>query len=823
MGALAQYGCRDPRRRGLALLVAATATALLLVPAAPASSAPNTGVAWGSGYGDVPAPISGLSGVTAVSIGGLSSDALLSNGTVVEWGPGIPFPAPVSGLSEVTAVSAGDGYSIALLKNGKVMAWGEENSYGALGDGTTEESATPVEVSGLTEVTAISAGPENNLALKHDGTVMAWGRNDVGQLGNGSTTGPQTCGAYNQACSTTPVAVSGLNAVTAISAGYEDGLAVQSDGTVKAWGGGGAGQLGQGNVDLGLHDEAVPVGGLTEVTAVAAGAYHNLALRSDATVRSWGENSYGELGAGWSHEGPWGFVEEVKGLSGVTAIAAGDGFSLALLSNETVKAWGSNSLGQLGIGTSEGPEECLPTTYECSKLPVTVSGLSGVEGIAAGLEDRSAAFGAFASNVTSVSPNAGPGAGGISVTISGASLGEATAVHFGATEATSFTINSPTSITAVSPPGTGTVDVTVTTPEGDTPATEADRFSYQAAITAISPNRGPESGGTAVAITGTNFNEVAAVKFGSTAAAGWKVDSPTSLTAQAPPGTGVVDVTVVSSGGTSAPSSADRFTYVPAPTVVSLEPTTGPTGTRVTINGTSLDEVLAVKFGSTTASGIQVRTPGSSISAEAPSGAGTTDVTVTTPGGTSTTSSGDRFTYLPSATITKLKPTKGPASGETSVIISGTHLAEATAVHFGTTSAKGFTINTIKGVVSITAVSPAASAGTVDVTVTTPSGTTPIVSKDRFKFLPVVTGVSPSTGSKTGGASVTVSGSGFAPGSSATVFKFGTTKAKVVNCSSSTTCLVTVPAHVVGTVDVRATVNKASSVAAPPGDQFTYG
>ncbi|MFI4991547.1 MAG: IPT/TIG domain-containing protein [Solirubrobacterales bacterium] len=823
MGGLAQYSGRDSRRGGFALLLAATATALLLAPAAPASAAPSTGMAWGSGYGDVPATISGLSGVTAVSIGGLSSDALLSNGTVVEWAPGIPFPAPVSGLSEVTAVSAGDGYSLALLTNGKVMAWGEENTYGALGDGTTEESATPVEVSGLTDVTAISAGPENSLALRQDGTVVAWGRNDVGQLGNGSTSGPQTCSIYNQACSTTPVAVSGLSAVTAISAGYEDGLAVESDGTVKAWGGNGRGQLGQGNGDLELHDEPVPVGGLTEVTAVAAGLYHNLALRSDSTVRSWGENSYGELGAGWSHEGPWGFVEEVKGLSGVTAIAAGDGFSLALMSSGTVQAWGSNSLGQLGIGTSEGPEECLPTTHECSRLPVTVSGLSGVDGIAAGLEDRSAAFGAFASSVTAISPNAGPGAGGTSVTISGASLGEATAVHFGATEATSVTVNSPTSITAISPPGTGTVDVTVTTPEGSTPVSEADRFNYQPAVTSISPNRGVEAGGTAITIAGTNFNEVAAVEFGSTAAVSWKVNSPTSLTAEAPPGTGVVDVTVVSSGGTSATSSADRFTYVPAPTVLGLEPTTGPTGARVTINGTNLNDVLAVKFGSASASGIQVRDPGSSISAEAPSGAGTTDVTVTTPGGTSATSPSDRFTYLPSATVTKIKPTKGPVSGETPVTISGTHLSEATAVRFGATSAKGFTINTIKGVVSITAVSPAASAGTVDVTVTTPGGTSPIVSKDRFKFLPVVTGVSPNTGSKAGGESVTVSGSGFAPGFSSTVFKFGTTKAKAVSCSSSTTCVMTVPAHAVGTVDVKATVNKASSVASAPADQFTYG
>jgi outer membrane protein assembly factor BamB len=170
-------------------------------------------------------------------------------------------------------------------------------------------------------------------------------------------------------------------------------------------------------------------------------------------------------------------------------------------------------------------------------------------------------------------------------------------------------------------------------------------------------------------------------------------------------------------------------------------------------------------------------------------------------------------------TVTKLKPNTGPVAGGTTVTITGANFAGATAVKFGSTSAGKFTV---ESGTSINAVSPAETAGAVDVTVTTAGGTSAISSKDHFKFAPTVTGLSPNTGSKAGGTSVAIRGAGFARGKTATIFKFGSTKATSVNCTSTTTCTVVSPTHAVGTVDVKAIVNKVSSVKNAPADQFSF-
>jgi plastocyanin len=173
----------------------------------------------------------------------------------------------------------------------------------------------------------------------------------------------------------------------------------------------------------------------------------------------------------------------------------------------------------------------------------------------------------------------------------------------------------------------------------------------------------------------------------------------------------------------------------------------------------------------------------------------------------------------PPPTVTKLSPNNGPVAGGSSVTITGTNFTGATAVKFGSASATSFKVNSAT---SITAVSPAESAGTVNVTVATPTGTSAISSADHFKFAPTVTNLSPNSGSHAGGTSVMVTGTGFGLGTTATRFKFGSTAATAVNCTSITTCTVVAPAHLVGKVDVKATVNKVASATNRPGDQFTY-
>jgi hypothetical protein len=173
--------------------------------------------------------------------------------------------------------------------------------------------------------------------------------------------------------------------------------------------------------------------------------------------------------------------------------------------------------------------------------------------------------------------------------------------------------------------------------------------------------------------------------------------------------------------------------------------------------------------------------------------------------------------YAPAApAITKLVPKTGPASGGTTVTISGTGLTGATAVKFGTVKASSFTVNSAT---SITAKAPASTPGTVDVTVTTPVGTSAITLKDHYKFTPTVTSVSPSSGPSAGGTTVAVKGSGFVQG--ATTIKFGTTASKSVICSSSTECTALSPKHEPALVDVVASVNNALSPKTS-ADKFTF-
>ncbi len=170
--------------------------------------------------------------------------------------------------------------------------------------------------------------------------------------------------------------------------------------------------------------------------------------------------------------------------------------------------------------------------------------------------------------------------------------------------------------------------------------------------------------------------------------------------------------------------------------------------------------------------------------------------------------------------VGKLAPKAGPAAGGTSVTVTGSGLAGATAVSFGSTPAASFKVNSAS---SISAVAAPGSAGTVDVTVTTPGGTSATSTADHFKYkAPTITAVSPNSGTTAGGTSVTISGSGFALGAAST-FSFSTGRATAVNCTSTSSCTaVSPPRSKAGKVDVKATVNGFNSPRNAPADQFTY-
>lgn len=425
--------------------------------------------------------------------------------------------------------------------------------------------------------------------------------------------------------------------------------------------------------------------------------------------------------------------------------------------------------------------------------------------------------------VTGINPATGPTAGGTTVTVTGTSFSGSTAVSFGGSPAASFTVSSGTQITATSPAHVaGTVDITVTTPYGTSATGAPDQFTYVAppAVTGVNPATGPTAGGTSVVVTGTALAGASAVKFGGANASSFTVNSATQVTATSPAGSaGTVDITVTTPYGTSATSVSDRFTYMPPPAVTGISPAAGPTagGTSVVITGSTFGGATSVKFGAASAASFTV-TSDSQITTTSPAAsAGVVDVTVTTPYGTSATSTLDRFTYVAPPAVTGVNPATGATAGGTSVVITGTTFSGATSVKFGTANAAGFTVTSAT---QVTAVSPAHSAGMVDITVTTPYGSSGAVTADRFTFVspPAVTGISPSRGPVTGGTSVVIVGSDF---SGATSVSFGGTPASTFSVYSGSQITATSPAHAAGVVDVLVTTPYGTS-AAGAADLFAF-
>jgi len=451
------------------------------------------------GQKSVPVPVlnpdgTQLTGVIAIGAGGNHSCAVRIDGTVRCWGLNFrgmlgdssrnpdtfvnsPFAITVTGLTDAVGVALGSGHTCAVRVNGLVMCWGS-NSLGELGQGFIDiQHVSATQVTDLDDVVGMAAGDNHNCAVRANGGVRCWGRNDFGQIGDGTISVPRS----------SPTAVNGLGLVVTLALGQDHSCARRADGEVRCWGRNDKGQLGDGTTttqpfqitvvdhfafkdftfvpvslldteslgaglkhncavqvddeifcwgandigQLGNTTTAAPsfpsvvaqvsgsggtvsgrfisaggnqtcarradgsvacwgsdlqpaaVTGFTRTLAVVAGSSHKCALRSDGIVRCIGSNRFGQIGNGAGGSTAPDVTDPAQGvvsnLTDITSIAAGDDFTCALRVTGTVRCWGRNTFGQLGngVGGFQGLGAFEPE-------PVLVGGLSTIVAIAAG-------------------------------------------------------------------------------------------------------------------------------------------------------------------------------------------------------------------------------------------------------------------------------------------------------------------------------------------------------------------------------------------------------------------------------------------------------
>lgn len=306
-----------------------------------------------------PALVAGLSKVIALSAGTYGAAAVTQDGKLWLWGGTLQTPTPVTGITSAVDVSMNEQNIDLLLADGSVLALGNNDS-GQLGNGTTVRADAFSKAVGLPPMQALATGLQHAMAVSRDGVLWSWGSNASGQLGEA-----------RQLERAVPSQIPQLSNVVQIASGDNHALALKADGSVWAWGLNAHGALGDGTE----QDKASPVAviGLPAIKSIYAGGESSAALAVDGTLWTWGSNLSGQLGFDSDTIRYAVKPMQLSTLNSVSSIAVGDRLMLALRRDGTVWAWGENTAGQLGVG---------------DKLPksgvVQVSGLSNIVAIGAG-------------------------------------------------------------------------------------------------------------------------------------------------------------------------------------------------------------------------------------------------------------------------------------------------------------------------------------------------------------------------------------------------------------------------------------------------------
>jgi alpha-tubulin suppressor-like RCC1 family protein len=326
---------------------------------------------------EIPVGVSGLgSGVASIAAGSSHTCALTTVGGVKCWGNNGDgqlgdnstdeswVPVDVSGLSSgVVAITSGALHTCALTTVGGVKCWGN-NEYGQLGDNSTDESWIPVDVSGLSSgVASIGAGKYHTCAVTTGGAAKCWGYNSYGQLGDNSTDG-----------SWIPVDVSGLSSgVGSIVGGTDHTCALTTGGAMQCWGSNERGQLGNNSTTA----SGVPVnvsGFGSGVASITAHANNTCARTTGGAMRCWGYAHYGQIGDGASNKDRLVPVNVVGLAAGVASIGSGEYHTCASTTGGAVKCWGWNRFGQIGNDSTDNTK--VPTNVSGFTLPPTKTSLT---------------------------------------------------------------------------------------------------------------------------------------------------------------------------------------------------------------------------------------------------------------------------------------------------------------------------------------------------------------------------------------------------------------------------------------------------------------